>query len=172
MKIYDLIIPAFITAVMIYGLYKRVSVFDTFCEGAYKGIKTAIEILPALSGLVVCVGVLKASGFLDNLGELILPFNGLIGFPEECASLVILKPFSGSGATAMLNEIFTENHPDSFTGRVASVICASTETTFYTIAIYFGSAKLNGSKRVILSALIADITGFIFALATVRMFFY
>ena len=170
MSFTDFVIPVFVGIVVVYGVYKKVDIFEAFTEGAKNGLKTAVEILPALIALVVCVGMVTASGFIGDLGGLISPFTSALGFPEECVSLVVLKPVSGSGSTAMLNEILIKNHPDSFAGRVASVIAGATETTFYTIAIYFGSAKLRGSKRIILCALLADITGFIFSSVTVRLF--
>ena len=172
MSLSDFLIPFFVVAVILYGVYKKVDVFETFTEGAKNGLKTSVEILPALIALVVCVGMLSASGFLSCLTEIISPFTTALGFPEECVSLAVLKPVSGSGSTAMLNEILLNNHPDSFAGRVASVIAGATETTFYTIAIYFGSANLKGSKRILICALLADITGFIFSSVTVRLFFY
>ena len=172
MSFSDFVVPFFVVLVIIYGLYKRIDVFEAFTDGAKNGLKTSVEILPALIALVVCVGMLGNSGFLGSLTEIVSPFTTALGFPEECVSLAVLKPVSGSGSTAMLNEILTKNHPDSFAGRVASVIAGATETTFYTIAIYFGSADLKGSKRIILCALIADIVGFIFSAVTVRLFFY
>ncbi|MBQ8378249.1 MAG: spore maturation protein [Oscillospiraceae bacterium] len=170
MKFSDFVIPVFIAVVVIYGVYKKIDVFEVFCEGAKKGLETSVAILPALLGLVVCVGMLSESGFLDWVTGVISPITTALGFPEECVSLAVLKPVSGSGSTAMLNEILTKNHPDSFPGRVASVIAGATETTFYTIAVYFGSANLRGSKRIILCSLLADVVGFIFATVTVNMF--
>lgn len=170
MKFSDFVIPVFIAVVVIYGVYKKIDVFEVFCEGAKKGLETSVAILPALLGLVVCVGMLSESGFLDWVTGVVSPITTALGFPEECVSLAVLKPVSGSGSTAMLNEILTKNHPDSFAGRVACVIAGATETTFYTIAVYFGSANLRGSKRIILCSLLADVVGFIFATVTVNMF--
>ena len=171
MKISDIFVPAFVLLIFTYALLKRVDVFEAFIEGAKENLKVAAEVLPSLIALMTCVGMLRSCGFLDFLALAVSPFTSFLGFPTQCVPLAILRPVSGSGATAMLDSILTENHPDSFTGRVASVLAGATETTFYTIAVYFGAAKIKGSKRTIAAALTADFAGFIFSVLTVRLLF-
>lgn len=165
----DFIIPSFLLIIFVHAIYKRVDIFEAFVEGATENLKVAVSILPSLIALMTCVGMLRSCGILDVLAVLVSPATNLIGFPSQCVPLAILRPISGSGATAMLVSILKENHPDSFVGRVASVLCASTETTFYTIAVYYGAAKIKGSKKTIAAALLADFAGFIFSALTVRL---
>ena len=142
----DFIIPSFLLIIFVHAIYKRVDIFEAFVEGATENLKVAVSILPSLIALMTCVGMLRSCGILDVLAVLVSPATNLIGFPSQCVPLAILRPVSGSGATAMLVSILKENHPDSFVGRVASVLCASTETTFYTICgvfIFRSYCKIN-----------------------------
>lgn len=172
MEITSLMIPLVISAILLTGLIKRVDVFGEFIEGAAENLKTGVSILPALIALMTCVGMLKASGALGYITDLISPVTDFLGFPSQCVPLAILRPISGSGATAMYETILSENSPDSFAGRVASVLLGSTETTFYTIAVYFGAAKIKETKNTLVSSLTADLTGFIFSVLAVRLVFY
>lgn len=170
MKISDLIIPVFLLTVIGYGLWKKVDIFAAFVEGAEENLKAAVEILPVLIGLMVGIGMLTASGVLEFFCKIISPTAEFLGFPSECVPLALLKPISGSGSVAMLDGILSENPPDEFIGRVASVVCSAVETTFYTIAIYFSAVKVSGGKRIIFCALLSNLAGFIFSAASVRLF--
>lgn len=169
MKATDIVIPIFILIVVAYALYKKVDVFEAFTEGARENLMVTVNVLPSLIALMVCVGMLRACSVLDVFTSLISPVTKLLGFPEECVPLAVLRPISGSGATAMLNSILSQNSSDSFVGRVASVLASSTETTFYIIAVYYGAAKIKGGKKTIAAALSADFTGFVFSALTVRL---
>ena len=163
------VIPVFIAVIMVIGLAKKVDVFGEFVEGAKENLRSAFEILPALIALMTAIGMFKASGGLDVLSELISPLTEFLGFPRECIPLALIRPVSGSGALAVFESILTDVSPDSFPGRVASVIIGSTETTFYTVAVYYGITKVKKTRHAIASSLTADLTGFILSALTVRL---
>lgn len=165
----EYVIPMFIGLIMLAGLVKRVDVFSEFTEGAGENMKSAFEILPALIALMTAIGMFKASGGLELISEAISPLTDFLGFPRECIPLALIRPISGSGALAVFESILGEVSPDSFPGRVASVLIGSTETTFYTIAVYFGVTKVKKTRHAIASSLTADLTGFILSAVTVRL---
>ncbi|MGN1107528.1 MAG: spore maturation protein, partial [Huintestinicola sp.] len=157
------VIPLIITVIIGYGLYKRVDVFSEFAEGAKENLLTCISLLPTLIALITAVGMFRASGAEELITGLVSGFFDRIGFPAECLPLALIRPVSGSGALAVYESILTDVSPDSFAGRVASVILGSTETTFYTIAVYYGATKIKNTRHSLASALTADMTGFIFS---------
>ena len=165
----DYVIPVFIALIMIVGLVKKVDVFGEFTDGAKENLKSAFDVLPALIALMTAIGMFKASGGLDIISAAISPLTELLGFPKECIPLAIIRPVSGSGALAVFESILTDVSPDSFPGRVASVIAGATETTFYTVAVYYGITKVKKTRHTIASSLTADLTGFIFSALTVRL---
>ncbi|MCX4257510.1 MAG: spore maturation protein [Oscillospiraceae bacterium] len=165
----DFVIPFFIALIMIIGLIRRVDIFSEFTEGAAENLKVAFDVLPALIALMTAIGMFKASGALEVISEAISPVTGFLGFPEECIPLAIIRPVSGSGALAVFESILNDVSPDSFAGRVASVIIGSTETTFYTIAVYYGITGVKKTRHAIASSLTADFTGFILSALTVRL---
>ena len=171
MRFSDYIIPVFIAGILIYGLIKKVDIFDEFTVGAKDNLIAAFDILPALIALMTCVGMLNASGAADMLCSAVSPFLEKKGFPAECAPLAFLRPISGSGALAVYEQIISENGPDSFAGRVASVLLGASETTFYTIAVYFGAVKAKKTRHALPCSLAADLTAFILSALFVRVFF-
>ena len=168
----DFVIPVFIALIMVIGLAKRVDVFSEFTDGAKENLKSAFDVLPALIALMTAIGMFKASGGLEIISSAIAPLTEFLGFPRECISLALIRPVSGSGALAVFESILTEVSPDSFAGRVASVVIGSTETTFYTIAVYYGITNVKKTKHAIVSSLTADLTGFILSALTVRLILY
>lgn len=168
----DFVIPVFIALIMVIGLAKRVDVFSEFTDGARENLKSAFDVLPALIALMTAIGMFKASGGLEIISSAIAPLTEFLGFPKECIPLALIRPVSGSGALAVFESILTEVSPDSFAGRVASVVIGSTETTFYTIAVYYGITKVKKTKHAIASSLTADLTGFILSALTVRLILY
>ncbi len=144
-KISIYIMPAIFITILGYALYKKVNVFDVFLKGAASGLKTSINILPALVGLICAVSMLRASGALDFLEKFLSPLLSKIGMPGEVLPLALLKPVSGSGALALIKDIFDKSGPDSFSGKLASVMLGSFETTFYTLAVYYGAVKIKNS---------------------------
>lgn len=165
----DYVIPVFIALIMAAGIVKRIDVFGEFTEGAKENLRSAFDVLPALIALMTAIGMFKASGGLDVISQFISPLTELLGFPKECIPLAIIRPISGSGALAVFESILCDVSPDSFAGRVASVIVGSTETTFYTVAVYYGITKVKKTRHAIASSLTADFTGFIISALTVRL---
>lgn len=169
MSFTDFIIPVFFALVLAYGLYKKVDVFAEFTSGVTEGLKTVLDIFPSLFCLVVTIAVFRASGGMELISSLLAPLFSAVGFPPECAPLVLLRPFSGSGSIALFEQILTENGADSFAGLVASVILGSSETTFYTISVYFAATKVKKTRYALPSALCGDIAGFVLSAVFVRL---
>lgn len=163
--------PAIVAAIILFGWLRGVNVFEAFLAGAKTGISTAFGIIPALTALILAVGVFSASGALDILTHAIAPAANAVGIPAEVVPLALLRPISGSGALAVLSDILNRFGPDSMIGRIASVMQGSTETTFYTIAVYFGAVSVKKTRHTLPAALIGDITGFLMSVWFVRFFF-
>lgn len=155
MNTFSLIIPVFFCFVLVYASIKGVDVFASFEEGVRSGLETLKSILPSLLLIMTGVSVLRASGMTDFITSLFEPVSRLTGFPSEVFPVAVLRPFSGSGALSMLGDVFEKYGADSFEGRLSAVICASTETTFYTVGIYLAGLKGNFGK-VVACALCAD----------------
>jgi len=158
-RISVLIMPCIFIVILGYAAVRRVPVFDVFLKGAAKGLVSAKNILPALVGLICTVSMLRASGALDALGKLLSPLLSLFGMPQEVLPLALLKPVSGSGALALIKDVFDTFGVDSFAGKVASVMLGSSETTFYTLAVYYGAVKISNSRYTVHAAVIADLVG-------------
>lgn len=161
MQITDFIVPVLFAGILIWGFAARVDVFSVFCEGASGGLKTTADILPALILLLISVGMLQASGIVELLTGLLEPLCSAVGFPPECMQMVLLRPFSGSGAIAVYDGIAAEYGADSFPERVAAVLIGSSETTFYTVAVYFSAVKIKKTRYAVPAALAADCTAWI-----------
>lgn len=164
------IIPTVLAIIIITGLIKKVAIFDSFLQGAAEGIQSTFSIMPSLIGLITCVTMLKSSGAFDLFANFFAPFFKIINMPAEIIPLVILRPISGSGSIALLNNIFKNFGADSHIGNLASAIMGSTETTFYTLAVYFGSVGIKNSRHAVASALIADTVAIITATCLVNIF--
>lgn len=166
-----LVIPIIFIVIAGYGLYKKVNVFEVFLEGAAEGIATTVKILPALVGLIAAITMLRTSGALDFIIKMLFPFTKLLSIPNEVMPLALLRPISGSGALAVVGDILKTYGADSMQGRIASVMMGSTETTFYTLCVYFGSIKITDSRYTVLAALCADAAGFLASVWVCRFFF-
>jgi spore maturation protein B len=165
------LLPAILlTAVGLYGLCRQVDVFDAMTHGAIQGLRVTAGILPALVCLLPVMGMLRASGVLEAFTALLAPLFQLLGIPAETAGLMLLRPFSGSGALAMGSEIMAQHGPDSLIGRTAAVMLGSTETTFYVLAVYFGTVGIRKSRHALPAALCADLAGFLAAAWWVKVF--
>ncbi|MBP3330928.1 MAG: spore maturation protein [Clostridia bacterium] len=165
------VLPVVIVLIIGAGLLRGVKIFDCFLEGAKEGLITVKNILPSIVGLVVAVGMLKASGGLDIIVKFLSPLSGITGIPEEIMPLAVLNPISGGGALSMYELILKDYGADSYLGRVASVMMGATETTFYAITVYYGSVGIKKTRHTTLAALIADFTSFVASAWTVRLFF-
>ena len=165
------IFPAIIIGIVGYGFIKKVNVFDAFLKGAKQGALSCLNILPALIGLVVAVSMMKASGFLEFVSQLVSPVLSFLRFPPDVLPLALLKPVSGSGAIAMIKNIFESSGVDSPSGRLASVMLGSSETTFYAIAVYFGATKVKNIRYTVFAALVADVVGIVASVLLCNIFF-
>lgn len=172
MSFSGVIISLFLASIFIHALLKRIDVFEAFLEGAKENLRVSVEILPALVGLIVCVGLLNECGVLDALALAISPITEFLGFPSACVPLALIKPISGSGSTAILSNILKKYGADSYIGRVASIICGSTETIFYTIALYFSNIKAKADWKLIICALFSDLIAVMTSGIMVKLFLY
>ena len=167
-----MIMPTIFVVIIGYGWAKKVDIFSAFLAGAKEGLKTLFGILPALVGLIAAITMFRTSGALQFITGLLSPITRLIGIPAEIMPLALLRPVSGSGSLALVNDIFTTAGPDSLVGRIASVVMGSTETTFYTLAVYFGAVKIQKSRHTVLAALLADATGIVAGTIICLLFYY
>ena len=165
------VVPLLLCAFALYGISQKVPVFDAFMEGAGENAKVILRVLPSLVGLMTAVGMFKASGALDLLQVGLAPVASLLQIPREIIPLALLRPISGSGAMVIFQDVLQSFGPDSYIGRVAAVMLGSTETTFYTIAVYFGSAGIRKTRHTIPAAIVADLAGFAASALAVRLFF-
>ena len=154
-------IPFVIAAVLLLGISNKIPVFDVFTEGAKDGFSTVLGILPTLIGLMVAVGVLRASGALDYLSAALSHVTDLVGFPKEVLPLTFMRLVSSSAATGLLLDIYKNFGPDSFIGRFASVMMSCTETIFYTLSVYFLSVNIKRTRYTLAGALFANVVGII-----------
>lgn len=157
----DYIIPFIFFYIVGMGILTKQHVFDDFITGAKDGFKVVFDILPTLIGLMVAIGILRSSGVLQIIAGFLRPITDLLHFPSEAVPLVIIKMFSSSAATSLLLDIFKEHGPDSYLGRLTSIIMSSTETIFYTLAVYFMAAGVKKTRYTLLGCLIATLTGII-----------
>lgn len=155
----DFIVPFIVLSIVTYGLLSGVNVYETFIKGAKSGFLTVIRLMPTLIGLMAAAGILRASGFLDFLSSVIGRFSAYIGFPGELVPLTIVKMFSSSAATGLLLDVFREFGTDSRLGLIASISMCCTETIFYTMSVYFMTAKVKHSRYTLSGALIATLGG-------------
>lgn len=164
-KISNLIIPVLILYIVGYGILMKRNVYEDFIDGAKEGVRVVVEILPTLIGLMVGVGILRASGFLDFLGEKFAVIGDLVGFPSQLMPLTIVKMFSSSAATGLLLDIYKNFGTDSFIGKTASIMMSSTETIFYTMSVYFITAKVKKTRWTLPGALLCTLAGIIASIA-------
>lgn len=159
----DLLVPVTFLIIILYGCKKKVPLYDTFIEGAKEGIDTVFHIMPTLIGLMVAVGILRSSGLLEILVSFFQPLLNRVGFPGEVLPLGLMRLVSSSAATGIALDLFQTFGPDSFIGRVASVMLGCTETVFYTMSVYFMSVNIKNTRYTLSGALFANVVGIIAA---------
>ena len=167
----DYIVPALLLLICTMALSKKESAYDLLLVGGQDGLKILVSILPTLIFLVTAVTMLRASGAMDVLSKTFAPLLSFFGIPPETAPLVLIRPISGSAALAVGTELMITYGVDSEIGRTAAVMLGSTETTFYTISVYFGAAGIKKTRYTLPAALFADFIGFFMASVTTRLFF-
>lgn len=166
-----LLVPLLLAAVAVCGVVRRVDVCAALADGARSGGKILLSVFPNLVALLTAVAMLRASGAFEALAAALGPVLGRLGIPAETLPLMLVRPFSGSAALGVGAELIQTYGPDSPVGRTAAVMLGGTETTFYTVAVYFGAAGVRRSRYALPAALTADFVGFLAAALTVRLFF-
>lgn len=167
----DMVVALILCAVAVYGQLRSVDVYGALLDGAQEGMRVLVRIAPALVALLTAVHMLRASGALELLAELLSPVLALVGVPAQLLPLILVRPVSGSAALGVGAELIQTYGPDSELGRMAAVMLGSTETTLYTAAVYFGSVGVSRTRYAVPAALCADLTGFLVAAYTVRLLF-
>lgn len=167
----DYIVPILLFLAAAMALRRKENAYDVMLQGASEGLKLLVSILPALILLLTAVYMLRASGAMELLSQGLRPLFALLGIPPETAMLVLVRPLSGSAALAVGADLMAQYGVDSQVGRTAAVMLGSTETTFYTIRVYFGAAGIRKTRYAIPAALFADLVGFCMASLTTRLFF-
>ena len=171
MSLSSLVVPALLAAVAAIGLGRQVDVYGALTHGAEEGLTVLLRIVPSLVGLLTAVGMFRASGAMEWFSQLLAPALERLGIPAETVSLMLIRPISGSAALAVGADLMWEHGVDSLIGRTAAVMLGSSETTFYTISVYFGAAGIKRTRYAIPAALCADVVGFFCAALFTRLFF-
>ena len=169
--LFPMTVPLILVGVALYGTWRRVDVYSALLQGAGKGLEVLVHITPALIALMTAVYMLRASGALELAAQALSPLLDRLGLPSQLLPLMLVRPISGSAALGVGAELMQAHGPDSYLGRVAAVMLGSTETTFYTIAVYFGAVGISKTRYAIPAALCADLTGFLASAWAVRLFF-
>jgi spore maturation protein B len=164
-------IPLLLFLFLGYGILKKVRVYEVFVEGAKEGFTTAIRIIPYLVAMLFAIGIFRASGALELLTTVLAPATNLIGMPPETLSMALMRPLSGSGSLGIMTELMKVHGPDSFIGILASTMYGSSETTFYVLAVYFGSVQIKNTRHAVPAGLIADLFGMLGAVLICRILF-
>lgn len=164
-------VPGMLALIPLWGAIRKVKVYDTFIEGAEEGLQVAVKIIPFLVGMMVALSVFRASGAMDLLARMLDPVTSRLGFPSQILPLMIVRPLSGAGALAVTADLLKTHHPDSYIGRLASIMQGSTDTTFYVLTVYFGSVGIRKARYAAAVGLFADVIGFLAALYACNWFF-
>ncbi|GHH98137.1 spore maturation protein [Neobacillus kokaensis] len=164
-------IPLLIGSILLYGTFKQVPTYESFVEGGKEGIKIAVQIIPFLVGMLVAISIFRASGALEALMTLLRPLMNTIGVPAEIVPLLFIRPISGTAALGMTSDLIASHGPDSFIGRLASILQGSTDTTFYVLTVYFGAVGIKKMGDALKVGLLADVLGIIIAIVVVTFIF-
>jgi len=164
-----LAIPVVLLVFLGWGIVRKVKVYEVFVEGAKDGFTTAVRIIPYLVAMLFAIGIFRASGAMDLLTALLAPATSLIGMPPEALPMALMRPLSGSGSLGIMTELMKAHGPDSLIGIMASTMYGSSETTFYVLAVYFGSAGVKNTRHAVPVGLIADVAGMLTAVWIVNL---
>ena len=162
-----LAIPALVVFIVIYGAIKKVKIYEAFVEGAKEGFNVGVRIIPYL----VAIGIFRAGGAMEILSSFLSPITRFIGMPPEALPMAIMRPLSGSGSMGIISDIFKTHGPDSLLGRMVSVMMGSGETTFYVLAVYFGSVGISKSRQAVPAGIVADIVGILMSVWLTNLMF-
>lgn len=166
-----LAIPLVLLLFLTWGFVKKVRVYEVFVEGAKEGFNVAVRIIPYLVAMLVAIGIFRASGAMELLTAVLSPLTNLIGMPAETLPMALMRPLSGSGSLGIMTELMKVHGPDSFIGILASTMYGSSETTFYVLAVYFGSVNIKNTRHAVPAGIIADVAGMLAAVGIVRLLF-
>lgn len=166
-----IILPIFVIIIIFYGVKKKVNVYDVFLEGAKEGLMTTFNIFPAIIAMIFAINIFLDSNILGFVIKLLSPMIGNISVPLEIIPMALLRPISGTASLAIMNDIFKSFGPDSYIGRLASILQGCTDTTVYVIALYFGTVKINKIRHALWGGLFADVVGIIVAIILTNLFF-
>ncbi|HAT2009173.1 TPA: spore maturation protein [Legionella pneumophila] len=161
----------FIVGIPLYAAIKKINVFDAFIIGAKQGFDVSVKLIPYLVAMMVAIGMLRASGFFSLMSQILSPALAMIGMPSELLPLALIRPFSGSASTGVMAELIHKYGGDSFIAKTAATMMGSTETTFYVIAVYFGSVGIRRTRHAIPAGLLADLAGIIASVLICRYLF-
>lgn len=164
-------IPALVLCVVVYGAIKKVKIYEAFVEGAKEGFNVGVRIIPFLVAMLVAIGIFRAGGAMDILTAVLSPLTSLIGMPAETVPMAIMRPLSGSGALGVMSEIIKTHGADSLIGRMVSVMMGSGETTFYVLAVYFGSVSVYRTRHAVPAGIVADIASILATVWIVNLVF-
>lgn len=164
-----LIMPLVLLAVIVFGFAKKTPVFSSFRSGALQGLRDSGDILPTFIGMITAVTVMRASGALDALIGLFTPISDLINIPAEIMPIALTRPLTSGGALALLDELYATQGPDSFLGRLASVVEGANETTIYVFSLYFTTVQVKKTRQTLVCALFADLCALVFAGLFIKM---
>jgi spore maturation protein B len=164
-------VPLLLAGIPLLALARGVKVYPVFVEGARQGFETAVRIIPALVAIVVALGMLKASGATDALGAALAPITGPLGLPASVIPMLVVRPLSGGAALGVVGDVLRAEGPDSYPGRLVSVMAGSTETTFYVLAVYMGAVGITRYRQALPAGLLADLAGFAASVVVVRAMF-
>ena len=164
-------IPLIFLFIVSYGFLKGIKLYEAFTEGAKEGFTTAIRVIPFLTGMLVAIGIFRASGAMDYLTIILSPLTNLIGMPSEVLPMALMRPLSGGGANGIMNSLFSKYGPDSLIGTMASIMSGSTDTTFYILAVYFGSINIKKTRHALPAGLTADVAGLMAATIITNILF-
>ena len=165
-------IPAVMLIFLGWGIVRKVKVYEVFVEGAKDGFNTAVRIIPYLVAMLVAIGIFRASGAMELLTAVLAPATGLIGMPPETLPMALMRPLSGSGSLGIMTELMKTHGPDSLIGIMASTMYGSSETTFYVLAVYFGTVSIKNTRHAVPTGLIADVVGMLTAVWIVNLLFH
>lgn len=165
----NFVLPFMVVSIIAYGLYKKVKVFDCFIEGAKKGLFTVYELLPTITGLVLAVTMLQKSGGMELIAKAFSPISNLLGIPQEVTPMALLSPVSGGGSLSLFENILKQYGPDSFLGRVGSVLMGSTDTTIYAVTVYYSAIGIKNSRHTLYAGLCADFASYVLSTVFVKM---
>lgn len=163
------VLPVMVVAIIIFALFKKVKIFDCFMKGAKDGLHTVYELLPTITGLVVAITMLSSSGAMDLIAKAFSPLTQLLSIPDEVTPMALISPISGGGSLSLFENVLKQYGPDSFLGRVGSVLMGSTDTTLYAVTVYYSAVGIKNSRHTLYAGLMADFASFVLSPLFVRL---